>query len=224
MKKLLFAICTLILTACTNKIEKTEMTDHVQAFYINKNIFLIGEKYDYEFYSGDIKLIEQFLTSPLWKKAIAADIQIEARNGGKMVPTADQDGLRQVVGRYFVYLDPKKLTKAELEQAKSTFHFEEREDLKSRFKEKTVLSKKFYADGMLMHWSHHNEVLAKFPVRQTLPIQLTIYDGKLEASGEAAKSAAIAVVAAPLAVPFVALGTVILIPYFAYGAMTGGVN
>lgn len=224
MRKLLFAIFTLILTACTNKIERTDITDHLQAFYINKNIFLIGEKYDYEFYSGDIALIEQFLTSPLWKKAIAVDIQIEARDDGKVVPTADKKDLRQVVGRYFIYLDSKQLTKAELEQAKSTFHFEEREDLKSRFKEKTVLSKKFYADGMLMHWSHRDEVLAKFPARQTLPIQLTIYDGKLEASGEAAKSTAVAVVSAPLAVPFVALGAVILIPYFTYGAMTGGVN
>ena len=224
MKKFLFTICVLFLTACTNKVEKTEITDQLQAFLIDKNIYLIGEKYDYEFYDADVNLIKQFLTSSLWQKAIWAEISIEANDGGKLRSWEGRKKPRMIQGRYYVYLDPEKLSSSELEQAKTVFHFETRDDLTSRFKGKTVLSKQFFANGVLMKLDKHDELLANYPIRRTLPIQLTVYDGKMVSSGEGVKDVAITAVALPVMVPVVAVGAVITIPYFIFGAMTGGVN
>lgn len=200
MKKWLTYFVLLIgitLTACTTKSEQVKSgKEHLQAFLISQNkLYVVGQHYDYQFDGGDIKNLQDFLTSGYAGAVFYADAKLEIHDG------------KEVKGFYRIYLDPRKLSANDLKQLNKQFRFVQATLPEKLNIKQSMLMKGFQADGLLAKLQNRDELLAKYKLKTPLQAELEYYKNRVRLDESISDIGSILLL--PILIP---VGLVVMLP------------
>ena len=173
MKKWLTYFLLLIsitLTACTTKREYLNSDkEQLKAFLISQHkLYVVGQHYDYQFDGGDIKHLQDFLTSEYTQTVFYADAKLEIHDG------------KNVKGYYHIYLDPNKLSQNEIGLLNKRFGFMQKELPQELHIKQPMLMKVFQAEGMLAKLQNHDELLTKYKISTPLQAEVKYYKNQVK--------------------------------------------